>query len=153
MTTTSGVGATAPTTSNTDAINSSLASVASNYQTFLSLLTTQLKNQDPTSPLDTNQFTAQLTQMTGVEQQLMSNKLLQQLVSAQAGIGASANLIGKVVTAPGANTGDPAISGVVSAVQQVNGATMLTVGSNTIALSAVTSVAANPNNPFSGLGN
>lgn len=90
-------------TSTNDAINNSLASLASNSQTFLTLLTTQLKNQDPTSPLDTNQFTAQLTQMTGVEQQLLSNQLLQQLVSQSSGAGVTGavGLIGKQVTASG----------------------------------------------------
>jgi flagellar basal-body rod modification protein FlgD len=84
-------------------INNSLASLASNSQTFLTLLTTQLKNQDPTSPLDTNQFTAQLTQMTGVEQQLLSNQLLQQLVSQNSGssVTNAAGLIGKDITASG----------------------------------------------------
>lgn len=86
--------------STTASINNSLASLASNSQTFLTLLTTQLKNQDPTSPLDTNQFTAQLTQMTGVEQQLLSNQLLQQLVNQTSGSGVSGavDLIGKSVT-------------------------------------------------------
>lgn len=85
------------------AINNSLASLASNSQTFLTLLTTQLKNQDPTSPLDTNQFTAQLTQMTGVEQQLLSNQLLQQLVTQSSGSGVTGavGLIGKDITASG----------------------------------------------------
>ena len=97
---------TSPTTGNSStaaAINNSLASLASNSQTFLTLLTTQLKNQDPTSPLDTNQFTAQLTQMTGVEQQLLSNELLQQLVgqSGGSGVTSAVNLIGKSVTASG----------------------------------------------------
>jgi flagellar basal-body rod modification protein FlgD len=84
-------------------INNALASLASNSQTFLTLLTTQLKNQDPTSPLDTNQFTAQLTQMTGVEQQLLSNQLLQQLVNQSSGSGVTGavDLIGKSVTASG----------------------------------------------------
>jgi flagellar hook assembly protein FlgD len=153
MTTTTGVGSTGSAANTATAtINSSLASVANNYQTFLSLLTTQLKNQDPLSPLDTNQFTQQLTQMTGVEQQLLSNQLLQQLVTAQAGIGQNANLIGKVITAPGAKTGDPDITGVVSAIQQVNGATVLTVGSNQVPLASVTKVATDPNNPFAALG-
>jgi len=86
-----------------DSINNSLASLANNSTTFLQLLTTQLKNQDPTSPLDTNQFTAQLTQMTGVEQQLLSNQLLQQLVTQSAGsdISGAVGLIGKDVTASG----------------------------------------------------
>jgi flagellar basal-body rod modification protein FlgD len=95
----------APTsgTSTSTAINNSLASLASNSQTFLTLLTTQLKNQDPTSPLDTNQFTAQLVQMTGVEQQLLSNQLLQTLVnqSSGGGVTGAVGLIGKQVTASG----------------------------------------------------
>ena len=83
-------------------INSGLGQIASNYTTFLSLLTTQLKNQDPTSPLDTNQFTQQLTQMTGVQQQLLSNQLLQQLVNqSQGGVVSAVGLIGKTVTANG----------------------------------------------------
>ena len=47
---------------------------------FLTLLTTQLKNQDPTSPMDTSQFTNQLVSMSGVEQQLQGNASLAQLV-------------------------------------------------------------------------
>src|SRR6476660_6357668 len=54
--------------------------IAGNFQTFLTLLTTQLKNQDPLSPLDTNQFTAQLVQFAQVEQQLKSNSQLGTLV-------------------------------------------------------------------------
>ena len=97
---------TPPTTANTQnaaAVNNGLAQVADNFQTFLTLLTTQLKNQDPLSPLDTNQFTQQLTEMTGVEQQLLSNKLLQQLVTQNqgGGITAGVGLIGKTITASG----------------------------------------------------
>ncbi len=54
--------------------------VADNFDTFLSLLTTQLKNQDPTKPLDTNEFTQQLIQYTEVEQLLQSNKKLEALL-------------------------------------------------------------------------
>jgi flagellar hook assembly protein FlgD len=121
-------------------LNNGLASLADNFQGFLTLLTTQLKNQDPTSPLDTNQFTQQITQMTGVEQQLLSNQLLQQLVTAQGGVASAANLIGETVTAPGAKSTDPAISGVVSAVTQSNGQTMLTIGNNQVPLSSITGV-------------
>lgn len=76
------------------------ASLATNFNTFLSLLTTQLKNQDPMAPLDSNQFTQQLTQMTGVEQQLLTNDLLKQLVGNTAsGVSAAVSLIGKEVRA------------------------------------------------------
>jgi flagellar basal-body rod modification protein FlgD len=54
--------------------------IADNFQTFLTLLTTQLQNQNPLDPLDTNQFTQQLVQFAGVEQQLKSNDQLKALV-------------------------------------------------------------------------
>jgi flagellar basal-body rod modification protein FlgD len=127
-------------------LNSGLASLADNFQGFLTLLTTQLQNQDPTSPADTNQFTQQITQMTGVEQQLLSNQLLQQLVTAQGGVASAANLIGETVTAPGAASTDPAISGVVSAVTQVNGQTMLTIGNSQVPLTSITGVSEGASN-------
>ena len=55
--------------------------IASNFQTFLTLLTTQLKNQNPLDPLDTNQFTQQLVQFAQVEQQMKSNDQLTSLVA------------------------------------------------------------------------
>ena len=86
------------TTANQTALGK--ASLADNFNTFLSLLTTQLKNQDPTAPLDSNQFTQQLVQMTSVEQQLNANDLLQQLVSNTSnGITTAVSLIGKNVRA------------------------------------------------------
>src|SRR6266567_2316815 len=55
--------------------------IAGNFQTFLTLLTTQLKNQNPLDPLDTNQFTQQLVQFAQVEQQLKQNDQLATLIS------------------------------------------------------------------------
>jgi len=59
--------------------------IASNFTTFLQLLTTQLQNQDPLSPMDTNQFTQQLVEFAGVEQQMKTNDTLSTLVSLQQG--------------------------------------------------------------------
>jgi len=82
------------------------ARLAENFDTFLSLLTTQLKNQDPLSPLDSNQFTQQLVQMTGVEQQLLTNDLLKKLVSnTGSGVATAVSLIGKEVRAESADAG------------------------------------------------
>src|SRR5512137_537883 len=78
-----------PVTATTTATNSSsksstsAATLADNFQTFLTLLTTQLQNQNPLDPLDTNQFTQQLVQFAGVEQQLKTNDSLATLVSLQ----------------------------------------------------------------------
>jgi flagellar basal-body rod modification protein FlgD len=76
------------TTSGTNNASSALTgigaqSIAGNFQTFLTLLTTQLQNQDPTNPLDTNQFTQQLVEFAQVQQQLQSNSQLSTLVSLQ----------------------------------------------------------------------
>ena len=59
--------------------------LAGNFQTFLTLLTTQLKNQNPLDPLDTNQFTQQLVQFAQVEQQIKQNDQLETLVALQQG--------------------------------------------------------------------
>lgn len=84
----------------TDTASVGRTRLAENFDTFLSLLTTQLKNQDPLSPLDSNQFTQQLVQMTGVEQQLYSNDLLKTLVNnTSSGISTAVSLIGKDVRA------------------------------------------------------
>lgn len=48
---------------------------------FLTLLVTQLQNQDPLDPLDTNEFTSQLVQFASVEQQIYQNKHLEQLLT------------------------------------------------------------------------
>ena len=74
-------------------------SLNGDQQMFLKLLTAQLRNQDPLSPLDANQFTAQLVQMNGVQQQILTNQLLNQLVTNQGGLGNAVGLIGKQVSA------------------------------------------------------
>ena len=87
-------------TSNTNAnIAQAQQSLSGDQQMFLKLLTAQLRNQDPLSPLDANQFTAQLVQMNGVQQQILTNQLLSQLVSNQGGLGNAVGLIGKQVQA------------------------------------------------------
>ena len=57
-----------------------LTTLSSNFNDFLSLLTTQLQNQDPSSPMDTNQFTSELVQFSSVEQQINTNASLGQLI-------------------------------------------------------------------------
>jgi len=63
--------------------NVGLNQLADNFNSFLTLLTTQLQNQDPLDPLDTNQFTQQLVEFTGVQQQVDMNTNLQTLISLQ----------------------------------------------------------------------
>src|SRR5262245_33099560 len=59
------------------------ATITKNFTTFLELLTTQLKNQNPLQPLDTNQFTQQLVQFAQVEQQINMNTSLGTMISLQ----------------------------------------------------------------------
>jgi flagellar basal-body rod modification protein FlgD len=83
-----------------DRVDASRSRLADSEQTFLNLLTVQLKNQDPLSPLDSNQFTQQIVQMTGVEQQLIANDLLSMLVGmSDGGLAGAVGLIGKQVSA------------------------------------------------------
>jgi flagellar basal-body rod modification protein FlgD len=63
--------------------NTGLAQLAGNFNSFLTLLTTQLQNQDPLDPLDTNQFTQQLVEFTSVQQQVDMNTNMQTLISLQ----------------------------------------------------------------------
>jgi flagellar basal-body rod modification protein FlgD len=69
-----------------DADSSSItngASLAETFDTFLTLLTTQLQHQDPLDPMDTNEFTSQLVEFTGVEQAISTNKKLDALLALQ----------------------------------------------------------------------
>jgi len=80
--------------------------IASNFTTFLQLLTTQLKNQNPLDPLDTNQFTQQLVQFAQVEQQMKSNDQLTSLVSLEKSAQASTALayVGSTVVVDGSTS-------------------------------------------------
>jgi flagellar basal-body rod modification protein FlgD len=77
--------------------------LAEDFDSFLLLLTTQLKNQDPTEPLDTNEFTQQLVQFASVEQQVATNENIEKLVAAtvSAGIQQAIGYIGKAIEAEG----------------------------------------------------
>ena len=62
--------------SNTGSDNSSRQSLSADMNTFLTLLTTQLKYQDPLDPMDTAEFTNQLVQYSSVEQAIQTNEKL-----------------------------------------------------------------------------
>jgi flagellar basal-body rod modification protein FlgD len=81
------------------------AMIAENFDAFLLLLTTQLKNQSPLDPMDTNQFTQQLVQFASVEQQLKSNDTLNALLTSTRGsaVSTAAGFVGMQVTADGSS--------------------------------------------------
>jgi flagellar basal-body rod modification protein FlgD len=107
----------------TTAAGTSMQSLAGNFDTFLQLLTTQLKNQDPLSPLDTNQFTQELVEFASVEQQVNTNSNLQTLITLQQTTEATSAMqfLGTTVTANGSTatlsnaTGSPATWSINSA--------------------------------------
>jgi flagellar basal-body rod modification protein FlgD len=141
---------TSQTTSNSSSSSSSTgidnSTIAGNFQTVLQLLTTQLKNQNPLDPLDTNQFTAQLVQFAQVEQQLKSNSQLTTLVSLQqtAQNTQALNFVGQTVavdgdTAPLANGSANwlmSVSKPVNATINITNSTGATVYTTSGALSA-----------------
>lgn len=93
----------ASTSSQTSSASRAGSKLADDFNTFLTLLTTQLQNQDPLEPLDSNQFTEQLVQFTAVEQSIETNQNLESLVAlTQAGItGSAVGYIGQEVIAIG----------------------------------------------------
>ena len=90
-------------TSYTSSTSTDAQAIAGNFTQFLTLLTTQLKNQNPLDPMDTNQFTQQLVQFAGVEQQLKTNDRLDSiLTNAKASaVSTASSFVGRTVTADG----------------------------------------------------
>ena len=87
------------------------AKLSSDFETFLKMMTTQLENQDPLNPVESEDFAVQLATFSGVEQQVRTNQLLENLAG---GLGTTglAQLAGWVgmearVAAPVAFTGAP----------------------------------------------
>jgi flagellar basal-body rod modification protein FlgD len=102
--TTGSTGSSSSGASTAQAAGSAAAqSIAGNFDTFLQLLTTQLQNQDPLDPLDTDQFTQQLVEFASVEQQVNMNTNLQTLISMQQTTEATSalQLVGATVTVSG----------------------------------------------------
>ena len=78
--------------------------ITADFDTFIRLLTTELRNQDPLNPLQSTDFVAQLASFSSVEQQIKTNALLEAGLSGLTGspdIAAAATLIGKDVGFPG----------------------------------------------------
>lgn len=93
-------GITAVSQSAQSASSSTAAATANvDYQTFLRLLVAQMKNQDPTKPMESTEYMAQLASFSNVEQSIQLNSKLDQLLSASYLSQADA-LIGRTITSP-----------------------------------------------------
>lgn len=77
--------------------NSAATATSADFDTFLKMLTAQLKNQDPLNPMEGTEFAVQLATFSGVEQQAQTNKLLNQMITQMggSGLGQIATWIGK----------------------------------------------------------
>ena len=78
---------------------SALKGLGSNFETFLRLLTTQMQNQDPLKPMDTNDMTRQLVEFANVEQNIGTNSRLDKLLKLQGSATATTNLsyLGRII--------------------------------------------------------
>jgi flagellar basal-body rod modification protein FlgD len=98
-------------TSDTNAASAATKKADVDYQSFLKLLVAQMKNQDPTQPMDSTQYVAQLAQFSNVEQSIQVNTKLNQLLQISA-ITQADSILGRTVT-----SSDGKISGVVAQVK------------------------------------
>ncbi len=90
-----GVAFKEPTTGGTNATTG----LADTFDTFLALLTTQMRNQDPLDPMKSEEFTQQLVQFSAVEQAINTNSKLDKLLQLQNGsqLNSAVSYIGKTV--------------------------------------------------------
>jgi flagellar basal-body rod modification protein FlgD len=94
-------------TSDTTAAKSSAAAL--DYDTFLKLLVAQMKNQDPTKPMDSTEYVAQLATFSQVEQTIQMNSRLDSLLTSSA-LSLAEGLIGRTVTSPDGSTTGTVVS-------------------------------------------
>ncbi|WP_128927525.1 flagellar hook assembly protein FlgD [Bradyrhizobium guangxiense] len=83
--------------SNTTGSTTTTSSNSVDYNTFLQLLVAEMKNQDPTNPMDTSQYMSQFAQLSTVEQAMQTNSKLDALLSSQS-LSQANSLIGKTVS-------------------------------------------------------
>jgi flagellar basal-body rod modification protein FlgD len=127
MTTVPGVGtSTQPTTQPTTQTAGATSSAGDvDYQSFLKLLVAQMKNQDPTNPMDSTQYVAQLAQFSTVEQSIQANKKLTELLQVSA-ISQANSILGRTVT-----SADGATTGVVEQVKLATNGVIAVLGDGT----------------------
>jgi flagellar basal-body rod modification protein FlgD len=166
-----GIGTTTPSTgSGTSSSSASAAGaagtaasqqIAGNFDTFLQLLTTQLQNQDPLDPMDTDQFTQQLVEFASVEQQVDTNTNLQTLISLQQTTEATSalQLVGATVTTSGTTatlsnaTGSPASWNITSPSPATGQVTITSAAGTTVFTGSVSLNAGSQTFTWSGQGN
>ncbi|MFS0730415.1 flagellar hook capping FlgD N-terminal domain-containing protein [Curtobacterium sp. 1P10AnD] len=117
---------------------SSSRSQTMDSEVFMKLLVTQLRNQDPSSPMDTNQMISQQTQLAMMEQITNQTTTGNENFSLQMRI-AAANLVGKQVSYTDATTGK-SIEGTATAVSYAGSVPTVTVGGKEVDLDVISGI-------------
>lgn len=110
----------------TSSSTSQAASTNLDYNAFLQLLVAELKNQDPTKPMDSAAYMAQLASFSNVEQATKTNAKLDSLLTAQS-LTQGSSLIGRQITSP-----DGSMQGIVKDVTITSSGMTATLASGDI---------------------
>lgn len=122
---------TAPSSSSSSPASSSSATPNVNYNQFLQLLLAEMKNQDPTSPMDPTQSISQIATFSQVEQQIQTNTTLSSMLTSQALSQADSVIGHTLMSADGQTSGQ-----VASVTVNPSGATATLTNGKTISLSS-----------------
>jgi flagellar basal-body rod modification protein FlgD len=98
---------------------------AVDYDSFLKLLIAQMKNQDPTQPMDSTQYVAQLATFSQVEQTVQSNTKLDQILQSSA-LSQADSVIGRSIT-----SADGSVTGTVAEVRLASTGLIAILGDGT----------------------
>ena len=109
------IGTTLPIAAPASAAPAASSSVTPDYNAFLKLLIAQMKNQDPTKPIDATQYISQIASFSNVEQAMQTNAKLDALMTSFA-LAQADGVIGRTIT-----SSDGSISGEVASVRIVSG--------------------------------
>ncbi len=101
--------------SQASAANSAASAASVDYDSFLKLLVAEMQNQDPTKPMESTEYVAQLASFSNVEQSIQMNEKLDNLISSSF-IASAGSLIGRTIT-----SADGATSGEIVQVKVTNG--------------------------------
>lgn len=123
------------TQSSASGLNKSTSGASLDRDVFLRLLTTELSNQDPMSPMQDKDFISQLAQFSSLEQSQTLNQNMASFIQSQTIIGTAA-LVGKNVHALDPNSGET-ISGKVDSIKLSSGQLTLQIGNNQIPLESI----------------
>jgi flagellar basal-body rod modification protein FlgD len=121
VTSATSTSSTSNTTTTSSNPNKDAAAASLDYSTFLNLLLAQLKNQDPTKPMDSTEYMSQLASFSNVEQTIKTNAKLDSMLTTQS-LSQAENLIGKTVS-----NSDGSITGKVVSVNVASDASVATL--------------------------